>query len=115
MRSAESRLGVVDSVEGVRKGVGACVDALPVSARVLRIGGTAAAGLLGVGLVRGLLPIVRGKTPPPPAPAAPAAGSGVAGYLLTQIVVSLVLPVCRSFLTGKLGGSLLERLLAPRK
>ncbi len=98
MRSAQSRLGVVTSLGAARRGVGRCADALPVSAAALKLGSAALAGLAGVALVRALFTSRRAAA----AASAPAPASRQMGrYLLSETVLTLLLPLCRRYFFGK--------------
>ncbi len=98
MRSAQSRVGVIDAAGEVRRALTGCVRALPVPAGVLKFGATAAAGTFGAGLlVRLLRPRRRAS--------APRASSGWGRHLLSELLVGLLLPLCRSYLLGNRGGA----------
>ncbi len=106
MRSAKSRLGLVSSLGSARRGVGRCVDAVPVSARAVKLGGAALAGLAGAVVLRSLLPRRRRAAAlpaPVPAPVSrPAVPRHALGrVLLTESVVTLLLPLCRHYLLGE--------------
>ncbi len=110
MRSAQSRLGVVTSLGAARRGVGSCVEALPVSLSALKMGGVAVAGIAGVALLGGLLSSRSGKAKTRPAPKATASAASVAhknvgSYLLSEAVVTLLLPLCRRYFLGELCGT----------
>ncbi len=98
-RAAESRLGVLSSLESAGKGVRRCVDALPLSAQAFRIGSAVAAGMGGMLLLRALVPSRRRPAAPQqPAPAPTQRHLG--RYLLTETIVMLAIPLCRRYLLG---------------
>ncbi len=104
MRAAQSRLGIVSSLDDARRDMGRCVDLLPVSARMFRLGVGVAAGLAGVVVLRSLWPARRRK--PAPAPAAvvrgaAAPGHGAVRYLLSQSLALLLIPLCRYYFLGE--------------
>ncbi len=103
MRSAQSRLGIVTSLGSARRGAVRCVESLPVSLSTLRLGGSALAGVAGVALLRGLVSLrekAKKKAADKAAPAA-AARNSVAGYLLSETVLTLLLPLCRRYFLGE--------------
>ncbi len=103
MRSAQSRLGVLTSLDSARRGVGRCAEALPVSARSFKLGAATLGGVLGALVLRGLLPGRRKSRPLPPPPAPPALPRSprLGQQLLSQSVVLLLLPLCRHYLLGE--------------
>ncbi len=108
MRSAQSRLGVVTSLGAARRGVGRCVDALPVPLSAFKVGGAAVAGIAGLTVVRRLFsPRRKQKKNLAATPSAPASHPG-AGYLFSEAVLTLLLPLCRRYFLGDPGAA--ERL-----
>ncbi len=115
MSSAQSRLGIVAALGAARRGVGHCVDAIPVPAGALKMG---AAAFAGAALLRLLVASRRAAscrkaaaaTPPP-------VQTGAGRYLLSETVLTLLLPLCRRLFLGDIGpdgtlsGGVLERLL----
>ncbi len=97
MRSAQSRLGVVTSLGAARRGVGRCANALPLPGAALRVGAAALAGLAGVALLRSLASSRRAA-----AAAATAAPDSrrMGRYLLSEAVLTLLLPLCRRYFLG---------------
>ncbi len=90
MRAAQTRVGVIDSAGEVRRAVAGCAHALPVPVRFLKIGATAAAGTIGAGL---LVRMLRSRHAVPAA-----APSGWMRFLVSELTVGLLLPLCRSYL-----------------
>ncbi len=115
MRSAQSRLGLVTSLGSAGRGVRSCVNALPVPTPALKAGGIAAVGLAGVLLLRGLFSSRRKSKAPAAALVAKAAApqNNVGSYLLSEAVLTLLLPLCRRYFLGENvpSGSFLARLL----
>ncbi len=118
MRSAQSRLGLVTSLGAARRGVGRCVDALPVSPSVLRMGTAAFAGLAGVAVLRSLFSSRRKAASAQAALPPPAAQRATGRHLLSETVLTLLLPLCRRYFLGegspvaKATGNLVDRLLS---
>ncbi len=115
MRSAQSRLAVVTSLGSARRAASDCVDALPVSLNALKVGGVAVGGLAGAVLLRGLFTASRckAKAAASKALAAPPSRTPLGSYLLSETVLTLLLPLCRRFFLGEQGsaGGLMNRLL----
>ncbi len=116
MRAAQSRVGIIDSAGEVRRAVESCARALPVPVRFLKIGATAAAGTVGVGLLTRMLRPRRRMN-------GVATPSGMTRFLISELVVGLLLPLCRSYLFNNRGdaappqpspGGLLSRLFRGR-
>ncbi len=95
-------MGVISSLDSAREAVGQCMDAVPVSARVLRFGAAALAGFAGVALVRSLFSSRRSAAPAVASTTPMVPQRHLARYLLAESVVSLLLPFCRRALLGDL-------------
>lgn len=93
MRTAATRIDVLDSVASARRGAGDCMSALHLSGRVLGYGAAALGGLL---LTRMLF---RSSGPKVVAPVAVKAASPWSG-LAVQAISLLVLPLAHAYLTG---------------
>lgn len=93
MRTAATRIDVLDSVASARRGAGDCMSALHLSGRTLGYGAAALGGLL---LTRMLLRPARTKFVAPVAMKAPSPWSGLA----VQAISLLVLPLAHAYLTG---------------
>ncbi len=115
MRSAQSRLGLVTSLGSACRGVGRCVNALPVPVTALKVGTCAAAGLAGAALLRSLFS--RRPAPPAPAPQLSSSRKGSMVRLLLSESVVVLLPLLRRYVLGEGApgspqpGSLAERIL----
>lgn len=92
MRTAATRIDVLDSVASARRGAGDCMSALHLSGRTLGYGAAAIGGLL---LARTLLRPSRSKVVPV-AVKAPNPWTGLA----VQAVSMLVLPLAHAYLMG---------------
>ena len=97
MRSAQSRLEVLESLDAAREGVGHTWSRMMVPRKWGRISAVAGGGLLGVWLLRRLMH--RRPAPAPVVAAAPAGGSPMK-YVLAQMFTLLVLPWLRSRSVG---------------
>ncbi len=91
MRVAQSRLGVLDALADVRRGVDGCIRALPLPARFLKLGALAAVGAVAAGMLRHLLPFSRRKSTPP----------AMGRFVFSELLAGLVLPLCRSYLLDR--------------
>ncbi len=113
MRSAQSRLGVVTSLGLAGRGVGRCINALPVPMGALKVGAAAFAGLAGAAVLRSMVsrrPASSAAVCPPPA----SSGKGVGRYLISEALLTLLLPLCRRWFLGDNSpqpGSLADKLL----
>lgn len=93
MRTAATRIEVLDSVASARRGAGDCMSALHLSGRALGYGAACLGGLL---LSRLLFRPSRPKMVAPVALKAPNPWSGLA----VQAISLLVLPLAHAYLTG---------------
>lgn len=93
MRTAATRIDVLDSVASARRGAGDCMSALHLSGRALGYGAAAVGGLL---LSRMLFRTATPKVVAPVAVKAPSPWSGLA----VQAISLLVLPLAHAYLTG---------------
>lgn len=93
MRTAATRIDVLDSVAAARRGAGDCMSALHLSGRALGYGAAAVGGLL---LSRMLFRSTRPKVVAPVAVKAASPWSGLA----VQVISLLVLPLAHAYLTG---------------
>ncbi len=116
MRSAQSRLGVVTALGSARRGTLRCVESLPVPTSALKVGGAAFAGLAGAVLLRGLFSSRRKKkaTAVVAAPSAASSRGGM-GVLLSETLLTLLLPLCRRYFLGEnLPGGVASAKIADR-
>ena len=93
MRTAATRIAVLDSVASARRGAGDCLSALHLSGRALGYGAAALGGLL---LTRRLF---RAASPKVVAPVAVKAASPWTG-LAVQAISVLLLPLAHAYLMG---------------
>lgn len=93
MRTAATRIDVLDSVAAARRGAGDCLSSLHLSGRVLGYGAAAVGGLL---LSRALFKAAAPKALPVAAVKAPSPWTGLA----VQAVSMLVLPLAHAYLMG---------------
>lgn len=106
MRTAATRIDVLDSVASARRGAGDCVSAIHLSGRAVGYGAAALVGLL---LARRMMrPAV-----PKLAPVAVKAPSPWTG-LLVQTVSALVLPLAHAYLMGDKKLPSLPKFSVPR-
>ncbi|MCQ2364493.1 MAG: hypothetical protein MJ051_02925 [Akkermansia sp.] len=106
MRTAATRIEVLDSVASARRGAGDCMSALHLSGRTLGYGAAALAGSL---LTRMVLRPARPKYISPVAVKAPSPWSGLA----VQAISLLVLPLAHAYLTGDKKLPTLPKLAVP--
>lgn len=107
MRSAETRLMVLDSVDSTRQGVSRTWQSLSVPRKLLRYGLYAGTGVLGAWLTRRLL---GGGRVPAPAPAARTPKLRIMAQALTLVA----LPWLRSRVRGVDWGAVAGRLSPTR-
>lgn len=93
MRTAATRIEVLDSVASARRGAGDCMAALHLSGRALGYGAAALGGLL---LSRALFKAASPKALPVPVGKTPSPWTGLA----VQAISVLVLPLAHAYLMG---------------
>ncbi len=91
MSSAKSRLELVTSLSSARRGVGRCVEAIPVSANALKLGAVALGGTALVGILLSSRRKAKAVAALPP----PASSRGHAHPVLSEAVLTLLLPLLR--------------------
>ena len=109
MRVAQTRCDVLQSAERASNGADGCMGALHLTRRSFKFAGVAAAAVVGVRLVRALLPVRAarvGRSVIEP-PVAPQPKNGVSGsllkYLVAQVSTVVLLPLLRDkLLTSRL-------------
>lgn len=115
IRSAEARLGVVESLDSAMRGAGRTWELIRVPRRVARWGALAGGGVLGVALLKWLLGGGRSVVAAAPVAsvAAPQGGAlALVGRLLVQLAPVLLAPWLKTHVLGEgsSGSKLLARL-----
>ncbi len=98
--SARSRLSLVTSLGSARRGVDRCVKSVPVSSSgLLKVGAAAVAGAVLLRMAFSFRRSAKKAKPalPPPTPRS----SGIGRQLLSETMLTLLLPLCRRYLLGE--------------
>lgn len=110
MRSAEARLGVVESLDSAMRGVGRTWELISVPRKVARWGVTVGGGLLGVAIFRRLVGLGRRQVAAVPvAPAEPRSAAGSVAQLVLQLLPVVLAPWLRTQMSSGGLGHMLNR------
>lgn len=111
MRAAESRVGVLESIEAARQGVGHTWAGLLLPRKVIRYGSMVGGGLVGMWLLKRLLRRKPAALPQPVYAAVSKSRGGAVAYAAVQVMSMLLLPWLRSRIIGGVDwGDTLRRL-----
>ena len=111
MRSAESRLGIVESLDAAMRGAGRTWELIRVPRRVARWGLAAGGGALGVVVLKWLLGGKRAVAVAAPGAAPQGGALALLGRLLVQSLPVLLAPwLKQQMLSGGSGRGLLSRM-----
>lgn len=110
MRSAESRLGAVESLDSAMRGVGRTWELVSVPSKAMRWGAMAGGALLGLGMVRWFIRSRKHSSVVPLAPVPRGGLSSSLAQVLVQVLPIVLAPWFRSQVLSGSGGKLLSCL-----